>query len=205
MPRSETSTGVAFLVHCRDAVGVEDRLQTLADEHWDYIDRFGDQLIARGPTTTADGGKHTGSIHVLSASDSAAAWRFANEEPYRRAGLYADVSVIRFENLLGRTMWDRPPSTEPLLSTFLLARSATVTLVPADVRAMREVVSSQPDVWVFLGLQVSDDGKQCIGAAAAADLPPEPAVRALRSALPSLRLNEAQIETSRWQRGGRRR
>jgi hypothetical protein len=102
-------------------------------------------------------------------------------------------------------MWDRPPSIEPLLSTFLLARSAAITLLPADMRGMRDAVSSQPDVWAFLGLQVTDDGKQCIGAAAAADLPPEPAVRALRSALPSLRLNEAQIETSRWQRGGRRR
>lgn len=190
-------------MHGRDAVGSEETLDRLAEEHWSYIDRFADRLIARGPTLTADGEKHTGSIHVLTAPDLAAAQRFADEEPYRRAGAYADVTVTRFENLLGRTMWDRPPPSRPAQSTFLLATSGAASLASADLSAIRAEIAAQPDVWAFLGLQLSGDGRQCLGAAAAADLPPEPAVRALRSALAPLGLTADRVETTRWQRGGR--
>lgn len=197
--------GMAFFVHGRDAAGVGERLMTLASAHWDYIDRFADRLIARGPTLSADGEEHTGSVHVVSLSDAAEARRFADEEPYQRARLYAEVSVTRFENLLGRTMWERTPPSAPPQSTFLLARVPGFPLAPDDMRTLYAALDSQPDVWAFLGLLVSDDGTRCSGAAASADLSPEPAERALRAVLAPLGLERAPIETSRWRRGGRHR
>lgn len=192
-----------FVVHGRDAKGVEDRLTRLANAHWDYMDRFARQLVARGPTLSADGEEHTGSVHVVSLANAAEARRFADEEPYARAGVYAEVSVTRFENLLGRTMWQRPPAKEPPFTTFLIARTSSVALAPSDVQALRASIRSRPDAWVFLGLLLSDDGTQCGGAIAAADVEPEAAQRALREVLAPLGLERAQIETSRWSRGGR--
>lgn len=194
-----------FLVYCRDAAGVGERLMALASAHWDYMDRFAGQLIARGPTLSPDGEEHTGSVHVVSVASAAEAQRFAEEEPFRRAGLYADVSISRFENLLGRTMWDRPPASAPQLSTFLLARWPAVPLASEGLRALRGAVRSQPDVWAFLGLLVSDDGNLCLGAAASADVASELAKIALRAILAPLGLERAPIETSRWRRGGRHR
>ena len=167
MPAARKRGSPEFLVYCRDAAGVGERLMTLATAHWDYMDRFAGQLVARGPTLSPDGEEHTGSVHVVSVASAAEAHRFAEQEPYRRAGLYAEVAIARFENLLGRTMWDRPPASAPQLSTFLLARWPAVPLASDGLRALHGAVSSQPDLWAFLGLLVSDDGNRCLGAAAA--------------------------------------
>ena len=182
-PAARKRSSPEFLVYCRDAAGVGERLMALTSVHWDYMDRFAGQLIARGPTLTPDGEEHTGSVHVVSMASAAEAQRFAEEEPFRRAGLYAEVSVSRFENLLGRTMWDRPPASAPQLSTFLLARSPAVPLASDRLPTLHGAVRSQPDVWAFLGLLVSDDGNLCVGAAASADVASEPAERALRAIL----------------------
>src|SRR5688572_12824055 len=84
-----------------------------------------------------------------------------------------------------------------------VARTSAVSLAPDDLRALRDAVRSRPDIWVFLGLLISEDGTLCRGAAAAADAAPEPAERALRTVLAPLRLEPARIETTRWSRGGR--
>ena len=201
-PRAATTAG-DYLVYGRDAPGVDQRLEALATAHWDYMDRFADRLVARGPTLSPDGQEHTGSMHVLTAPDAAAARRFAEEEPYRRAGVYAEVAVIRFVNLLGCTMWDRPPAPDAAESTFLVARWTPVRADAQAQRAAEGLRGASPDLWVFLGLLVSEDGTRTVGIAGAADAPVDAARAALRDALASLGQADAPIEAHRWQRGGR--
>src|SRR5688572_6327859 len=110
--QGRTRTLVDFLVYGRDAAGVGERLDTLAEAHWSYMDRFADRLVARGPTLSADGEEHTGSMHVIAVEDAGAARRFADEEPYHRAGVYAEIQVRRYVNVLGRSMWDRPAARD---------------------------------------------------------------------------------------------
>ena len=56
-----------FFVYSRDAVDVaelrDDR--ELLEEHWSYMDRFAESMIARGPTLDTDRETATGSLHVL--------------------------------------------------------------------------------------------------------------------------------------------
>jgi YCII-related domain len=63
-------------------------------------------MIARGPTLAADRETATGSPHILGLPSVDAAHEFVAREPNNRAGVYADHFIWRFENLLGRTMWE---------------------------------------------------------------------------------------------------
>src|SRR5919112_3449434 len=72
------------------------------------MDRYAAGMIARGPTFAVDGDTPTGSVHIVDVSGPAAARAFAFDEPNYQAGVYRDVLLRRWRNLLGRTMWDFP-------------------------------------------------------------------------------------------------
>jgi uncharacterized protein YciI len=98
---------VDFFVYSRDAAGTTLRRdKELLEEHWSYMDAFAESMIARGPTLAADRETATGSLHVLGLPSVDAAREFVAREPNNRAGVYADHFIWRFENLLGRTMWE---------------------------------------------------------------------------------------------------
>lgn len=191
----------AYLVVGRDAPGVGSALEALASIHWDYMDRFASQLIARGPMLSPDGEEHTGSVHVVAAASAADAQRFADEEPYHQARLYADVTVTRFESLLTETMWQRAPADPPAFSTFVLATWPAQPCSPNQSEHLRTAAASDK-AWVFLGLLLSNDG-HCSGLAAAADLQMDAAEHAARTLLQPIGLHPVTIERHRWQRGGR--
>jgi uncharacterized protein YciI len=112
MTPQQTQSG-DYLVLGKDAAEVGDDLMRLASAHWDYIDRFAPQLVARGPLLSSDGQSHMGSVHIITFASSLDAQRFAKEEPYYQANLYSSVTVTRFRNLLRQTMWERAPSVPP--------------------------------------------------------------------------------------------
>jgi uncharacterized protein len=97
-----------FFVYSRDAAGTAALRDDdeLLEEHWSYMDGFAETMIARGPTLGTDRDTATGSLHVLGLPSVDAAHEFVAREPNNRAGIYAEHSVWRFENLLGRTMWE---------------------------------------------------------------------------------------------------
>ncbi len=95
-------------MYSRDAAGTAALRDDhdLLERHWSYMDGFAASMIARGPTFDTDGETVTGSLHVLGLPSVDAAHEFVAHEPNNRAGVYAEHSVWRFENLLGRTMWE---------------------------------------------------------------------------------------------------
>jgi uncharacterized protein len=101
---------IDFLVHSR-AAGTEPDT-ALTEEHWSYMDRFADGMTARGPTFAADRVTWTGSLHIVDLPNADAARDFVEREPYNRAGLFDSHLIRRFENLLGRTMWDFPRESD---------------------------------------------------------------------------------------------
>jgi hypothetical protein len=101
---------VRYFVHGVDGENVGALLDGFAERHWAYMDAHSDRLVARGPTLSADGTSHTGSVHVVEAAAMEDARRFALEEPYWLAGVYASVTVTRIHPVREGTMWDRPPA-----------------------------------------------------------------------------------------------
>ena len=72
-----------FFVYSRDAAGtaeLRDDLELL-EEHWSYMDRFADAMIARGPTLDGNRETATGSLHMLGLPSVDAAREFVALEP----------------------------------------------------------------------------------------------------------------------------
>lgn len=162
----------------------------LLEEHWSYMDRYAAEMIARGPTLAADGETPTGSVHVVDLPDAAAARTFAFDEPGYQAGVYRDVLLRRWRNLLGRTMWDFPGGRTGGNRYLVLGLGAGQ---PADLD-----VSADRDDLIAYGPLLSDDGATWVGTAVLvrAEDPDE-----ARAVLTSDRY--AEIEVHNWTFGGR--
>ena len=80
----------------------------LLEQHWSCMDNYQAEMIARGPPLADDGETPTGSVHIVGLPGPAAARAFASDEPNYQAGVYRDVLLRRWRNLLGHIMWDFP-------------------------------------------------------------------------------------------------
>jgi len=180
-----------FFCYHRDRPGSFSLRLELLEEHWSYMDGFTAEMIARGPTLTADGDTITGSVHIVDLPDAAAARAFAFEEPNYQAGVYRDVLVRRWRNLLGRTMWE-----------FAGGRSGghryLVLGLGEGAAADDQLPSDQRDLIAY-GPLLSDDGETWVGTAALVRAPDAETARAVLSVD-----RYADIEVHDWEFGGRR-
>jgi uncharacterized protein len=186
-----------FFVYSRDAAGAAPLRDDgeLLEEHWSYMDRFADAMIARGPTLDTDRTTATGSLHVLGLPSVNAAQEFVTDEPNNRAGVYAEHSVWRFENLLGATMWEFAlASDEP---KFLVMAKASGEPVPLE-----SLSAELRERLILYGALTTLDNSTPVGVALAVQTSSREAVHAL---LGQVRLEEfAAIEIHDWEFGGRR-
>ncbi|MEU2364875.1 YciI family protein [Streptomyces noursei] len=180
-----------FLCYHRDRIGSLPLREELLTVHWAYMDRYAEEMIARGPTFAADGDTPSGSLHVLDLPDPAAARAFAFDEPNYQAGVYRDVLLRRWRNTLGRTMWDFPGGRlggNRYLVLGLGAGDAADLAPPSD-----------RDELIAYGPLLSDDGSTWLGTAALLRAPDPLSARAVLS--PD---RYADIEVHDWEFGGRR-
>ena len=192
-----------FFAYGIDAEGVGEKLDALGEVHLAYMDQFASRLVARGPTLSPDGTAHTGSVHILEASDLTAARRFAFEEPYSRAGLYSTVTVTPWCNALGGTMWDRPPASPETQSTIVIAswpgRPCAPDVRDACWRALTHPVAQE--AFVFGGLLLGQGEGETVGLAFALDRDLSDTER-LVTTLGCAQASNS-IVSRRWSRGGR--
>ena len=179
-----------FFCYHRDRTGSAALRDELVEKHWSYMDQYAKEMIARGPTLTGDGEIATGSVHILDLPDTATARAFAFDEPNYQAGVYRDVMLRRWRNLLDRAMWDYPGGREGghrYLVLGLGAGSAADLAVPPG-----------RDELIAYGPLLSDDGVAWLGTAALVRAPGPDVARAIVS--PG---RYAAIEVHSWQFGGR--
>jgi uncharacterized protein len=179
-----------FFSYHRDRRGSAILRDELAEKHWSYMDRYQAQMIARGPTLTDDGETATGSVHIVDLPHPAAGRAFAFDEPNYQAGVYRDVLLRRWRNLLGRTMWDflgGRVGGNRYLVLGLGAGPAADLGVPPD-----------RDGLIAYGPLLSDDGATWLGTAALIRARDPDAARAVLT--PD---RYADVEVHNWQFGGR--
>lgn len=195
---------MAFLIHGRDSTGFGDDEHPRHEAHQTYMDQWVSQLVARGPTESEDGSRHTGSVHVLDTADPQTAQKFASDEPYAQAGWYSAITVWPFESLIQGTMWDHPaPSADPESSFALVSwipSPRTDNLVDS-IRA--RIAAGDGPHWAFVGLLLSDDSTEIVGLAGSADLPAPATTTWLQEQLAALPIVLTALEVHRWRRGGR--
>ncbi|MEV4890356.1 YciI family protein [Nonomuraea sp. NPDC055795] len=162
----------------------------LLEAHWSYMDGYTKELIARGPTFVRGTETASGSVHIVDLPDAAAARAFAFDEPNYQAGVYRDVVVRRWRNVLGRTMWDFPGGREGGNRYLVLGLGSGQ---PADLDP------SGRDELIAYGPLLSDDGGTWVGTALLIRAPDPDAARAVLT--PD---RYADIEVHDWEFGGRR-
>lgn len=185
------TVGMEFFCYHRDRPGSLPLREQLTEEHWSYMDLFGDRLIARGPTFASDGETPTGSVHIVDLPDSAAARAFALDEPNYQAGAYRDVLLRRWRNMLGRTMWDFPGGRSEGNRYLVLGLGPDSTADPAEPPENDELIAYGP--------LLSDDGTAWLGTAALVRAPDAETARTVLK--PDL---YADVEVHDWEFGGRR-
>jgi uncharacterized protein len=189
-----------FFVYSRDAAGSaalrDDR--ELLEEHWSYMDAFAGSMVARGPTLDAARELATGSLHVLGLPGIDAAREFVELEPNNRAGLYSEHLICRFENLLGRSMWELPGRADgPLF--LVIARSGGGRAVPPAA-----LPAELLERLVLYGELTGLEDAHPAGVALALQAPDRRAVERLIEDERSGLAAASEIEIHDWELGGRR-
>jgi uncharacterized protein YciI len=178
-----------FFCYHRDRPGSAALREKLLEAHWTYMDSYEKELIARGPTF-ADDDTASGSVHIVDLPDAAAARAFAFDEPNYQAGVYRDVLVRRWRNLLRRTMWEFPGGRKGGNRYLVLGLGAG---------SFEDSVPVDREELIAYGPLLSDDGTAWLGTAALirAASPAE-----ARATFDPVRY--AHIEVHHWEFGGRR-
>ncbi|MET9773678.1 YciI family protein [Streptomyces sp. NPDC006367] len=179
-----------FFCYHRDRPGSLPLRERLSEAHWSYMDGFAAELIARGPTFADDGETPSGSVHIVDLPGPEAARAFAFDEPNHQAGVYRDVLLRRWRNVLGRTMWDFPGGRTGGDRYLVLGLGAGE---PADLEP------ADRDELIAYGPLLSDDGAAWLGTAVLLRAPDREAARAVLT--PD---RYATVEVHEWEPGGRR-
>jgi uncharacterized protein YciI len=199
---------VEYFVYCRDRPGTEELLAELGEAHWSFMDNYADALIARGPTLTPDRTTHTGSMHIVDLQGTEQVRVFAFEEPFYRAGVYREVLVRRWRNVLGRTMWDFPAELGDDRRFLVIGHGKP------GVEAARQAQEAAQRRWlgepglrvgfILHGPLLSDDGAAWAGSALLVQLRDRAAVEAMLAGAPYVQARlYTSVEIHDWQFGGR--
>jgi uncharacterized protein YciI len=184
------TAGVEFFCYHRDRPGSMALRDELLEAHWSYMDRYAAEMIARGPTLADDGDTATGSVHILRLPGPDATRTFAFNEPNYQAGVYRDVLLRRWRNLLGRAMWDFPGGRDGGSRYLVLGLGAGPA---ADLAGPPD-----RDELIAYGPLLSDDGATWLGTAALVRAPGPDAARAIVT-----QDRYDSVEVHAWQFGGR--
>lgn len=178
--------------------------EDLNEAHQAYMDRSADLLVARGPTRSADGGHHTGSVHVIELPDSAEAARFAEEEPFARSGCYSTIEVTQISACQDGTMWDRPPAPPGGPSALVRATFPPWTGTAEGLAASLRPLVGRPGMprWIYVGVTRSAAG-DADGLAAMADGTTADAHGWVTALLRTAGIYDPAVTTQPWSRGGR--
>ena len=192
-PGKDALVSTDFFCYHRDRPGSEPLRHELTEEHWAYMDRYQAEMIARGPTFADDGETPTGSVHILTLPDPAAARAFAFDEPNYQAGVYRDVMLRRWRNVLGRTMWDFPGGRTGGDRYLVLGLGFLLPELGAGP-------GEEPDrdELIAYGPLLSDDGAVRVGTAVLLRAPGPDEARAVLDPA-----RHAEIEVHHWAFGGR--
>jgi uncharacterized protein len=199
---------VEWFVYGRDRPGTGELLAELGEAHWSFMDRYADALVARGPTLTPDRTTHTGSMHIVDLQGAEQVRVFAFEEPFYRAGVYREVLVRRWRNVLGRTMWDFPAEPGDDRRFLVIGHgkpgvaAARQTLEAAQRRWLAE--PGHRDGLILHGPLLSDDGAGWVGSALLVQVRDRAAIQAMLAGAPYVQAGlYARVEIHDWQFGGR--
>ncbi|WP_328492126.1 YciI family protein [Streptomyces sp. NBC_00414] len=196
-----------YFFYCRDRPGSMPLRGELNEEHWAFMDRYAEEMIARGPTLSADGETATGSMHIVDLPGPAAAHEFAFDEPNYKAGVYTEVLVRRWKNTLGRTMWEYEGGAAGHRRFLVIAHGEpgrTAAREALDTAHHRHLDRHYRERLIAYGPLLAQDGVDWLGTALLVELPDRAAAEAMMADEPYARGGlYRSVEIHDWRFGGR--
>jgi uncharacterized protein YciI len=89
-----------FSIACRDKPGALPLRQANRPDHLAYLEAAGAALCLAGPLLDGEG-QPIGSLLLIDVADRTAAEAFADDDPYAKAGVFAEVTITAFRPVLG--------------------------------------------------------------------------------------------------------
>ena len=197
-----------YFIYCRDKPNSAALREELVEAHWTFMDRYSDTMIARGPTLSDDGAAITGSMHMVDLPDAEAARVFAFDEPFAKAGAFADILVRRCRNAMERAMRELDGDPENNQRFLVIGHGKP------DMSEVRDglledhrryfIERGYQDKFIVRGPLWSDNGNEWVGSEFVIELPDRAAVDVFLASEPynCAGLYE-RIEIHRWRFGGR--
>ena len=84
-----------YMLYGVDGADGAARRQHAREEHFRYLEAHKDKLVLGGATLRDDDDGRTGSVLIVNVPDRAAAEAFAEAEPLRKAGVFAQYTITR--------------------------------------------------------------------------------------------------------------
>jgi uncharacterized protein YciI len=172
------------------------------------MDGFADQMIARGPTLSADRETATGSLHIVDLPGPQEARAFAFEEPNYRAGIYDDVHIHRWKNVLEKTMWEFDGDEANNRRFLILGQARPGATAERDQLRdshLSHLMGGHRDHLIAVGPLLSDDGSEWLGSAILVEFGDRAEAEAMVAADPYTKADLfAEVEVHDWEFGGRR-
>lgn len=88
-----------FVFHMTDKPDSGHIRTSVRPEHKAYLAQQAERMAFAGPLTSDDGASMIGSLLAIDFADRAAAESWLANEPFTRAGLYAETKIYAFNNL----------------------------------------------------------------------------------------------------------
>lgn len=92
-----------YLLHCLDAPDSAAVREANREAHAAYMRAHAGHIVAGGPLIGPDGSTRIGIAAILRFEDPEALATFAENEPYRKAGLFAQISLHPMQVLMQET------------------------------------------------------------------------------------------------------
>lgn len=89
-----------FAITCMDIPNSAELRHRTRPAHLDYLSAFKDQMVIVGPLLADDGQTPRGTLAILDFPDKISAEAFAEGDPYRQAGVFAEVIIRPFRKVL---------------------------------------------------------------------------------------------------------
>ena len=84
-----------WIIYAIDKPGSAGLRSATRDAHLAYLDEHADAVMLGGALLADAGPERLGSCLIVNLPDRAAAERWSENEPFRRAGLFASVTIAR--------------------------------------------------------------------------------------------------------------
>ena len=88
-----------FAIHCIDKPDSGELRTATRPAHLQHLGEVGEAVLVAGPLLDGEG-RPIGSLLIIDFADRKAAIRFAADDPYAQAGLFASVAVTAWRKVL---------------------------------------------------------------------------------------------------------